>query len=353
MSRTALRYVLEYGLGLGLLGYVVWSNWHIETPDHVEVGLAAALQRPLHVPALLAAAALSLIGVSLTFVRWYVLVRSQEMPFTLRSAFRLGLIGYYFSMFLPGSVGGDVIKAACVAREQKRRTVAVATVLLDRVIGLIGLFCLVLVVGAILWFDEAIPPAEEKSGLVVRVVCGASLAALVLVVAVWVLLRLLPAAWELWIAEHLERIPRIGAGLRDLWHAAWIYRAKVPTLVLTVVMALASHAVQVLAFYEAASSLLPEAELPSIAGHFVFVPAGFTIQAGVPFPGGIGVGEYGFGTLYQWWNSPFAAGVLGALAYRVIVCAWGLAGYFVYWRLRADMPAAAVPTDKASVSTAV
>src|SRR5262249_62009496 len=76
----------------------------------------------------------------LTFARWFVLVRALELPFRLRDAVRLGLAGFFFNIFLAGEIGGDVVKAAFLAREQSRRTAAVATVLVDRVGGLAGLF---------------------------------------------------------------------------------------------------------------------------------------------------------------------------------------------------------------------
>ena len=147
MTKPAVKIALQYGLGYGLLAWVVWSNWHVYADDGTEVGLAAALSRPLNWPAFLVALAIFSAGAFLTFIRWFVLVRAQDLPFTMASAFRLGMIGLYFSAFLPGSVGGDIVKAVAIAREQSRRTVAVATVILDRVIGLCGLFWLVTLLG--------------------------------------------------------------------------------------------------------------------------------------------------------------------------------------------------------------
>src|SRR6202023_4279934 len=100
-------------------------------------------------PFLILAGLVALTSVLVTFVRWYILVRAQDLPFTLPSALRLGMIGYYLSTFLPGAVGGDIIKAAFIAREQSRRTVAVTTVIVDRVIGLVGLIWLVALIGGL------------------------------------------------------------------------------------------------------------------------------------------------------------------------------------------------------------
>ena len=80
-----------------------------------------------------------------------MLVRAQDLPFTLPNAMRLGLVAFFFNAFLPGSIGGDIVKAAFLAKEQSRRTVAVATVIIDRAVGLWGLFWLVALLGSVFW----------------------------------------------------------------------------------------------------------------------------------------------------------------------------------------------------------
>ena len=95
----------ENGKGLGY----VWQT-------HVVEG------KPIHLGYLLAAAALYLAATLLTFFRWYLLVRAVSLPFRLVDALRLGLVGLFFNTFLPGSVGGDIIKAAalCASRAGAR-----------------------------------------------------------------------------------------------------------------------------------------------------------------------------------------------------------------------------------------
>ncbi len=86
----------------------------------------------------------------LTFLRWYLLVRAQRFDFRLADAIRLGFLGLLFNYVGPGAVGGDIVKAWFLARQQaSRRTVAVTTVLLDRVLGLLALFVLGAVAAAI------------------------------------------------------------------------------------------------------------------------------------------------------------------------------------------------------------
>src|SRR4029077_18678965 len=128
-------------------------------------------------------------SLTITLLRWYVLVRAQDLPFTVPAALRIGLIGFFFNTFLPGSVGGDIIKAAALAREQSRRTVAVATVIMDRVIALWGLIWFVAVLGGVFWMcgwlDGTAAGPAQKIVLTAAAIVAVS-------VLVWLLLGLLP-----------------------------------------------------------------------------------------------------------------------------------------------------------------
>ncbi len=91
---------------------------------------------------------------AVTFYRWYLLVWAQDFPFTLKDAVRLSFIGYACDYLGPGATGGDIIRAGLIATEQKsRKGIAMAGVLLDRILGVQALF----VVGAMTMFFQ--PPA--------------------------------------------------------------------------------------------------------------------------------------------------------------------------------------------------
>jgi uncharacterized membrane protein YbhN (UPF0104 family) len=69
------------------------------------------------------------------------------------------------------------------------------------------------------------------------------------------------------------------------------------------------------------------------------VPIGLVINAMPLFPGGAGIGELGFGGLYQLLGYPKAGGILGSLVQRVINWVMGVMGYLIYLRMRATIPA--------------
>src|SRR5262249_35176643 len=129
-------------LAFGLLGLVIWRNG---------VKIREVFSRPIDWNWLAIAEVVYLIAMVSTFVRWYLLVRVIDARFTLRAAVLLGLIGSVFNLVIPGAVGGDLIKAAYLARMHVKKTQAIASMVIDRIIGLLGLFTLASIAGALVW----------------------------------------------------------------------------------------------------------------------------------------------------------------------------------------------------------
>lgn len=68
--------------------------------------------------------------------RWQRVLAGLGFVQRLPRMVRLVLSGAFFNMFLPSSVGGDVMKMVLIAPDVSRREVAISSVLMDRVIGL-------------------------------------------------------------------------------------------------------------------------------------------------------------------------------------------------------------------------
>src|SRR6516165_9621155 len=83
--RRVITATAQYTIAIGLLVWIIWSNW---APANGQ-GLAAAWQRqgqPVRWGLYLLAVGICAVAVLQTFVRWYYLVRAQELPFTLWNA---------------------------------------------------------------------------------------------------------------------------------------------------------------------------------------------------------------------------------------------------------------------------
>ena len=80
------------------------------------------------------------IGTMVTsFARYKILLDAVGIHLRLSDVVRIGFIGCFFNTFMPGSLGGDLIKTAYVIRESGKRAEAIASVMMDRVLGLLGL----------------------------------------------------------------------------------------------------------------------------------------------------------------------------------------------------------------------
>jgi hypothetical protein len=318
----------------------------IVTLSDISRGLAYVWQRhvhggePTHAGYFLLALAFAVPATLLTFVRWYILVRAVELPFRFFDAFRLGFIGLFFNTFMPGSVGGDVIKAAVLAREQDRRTIAVATVIMDRAIALWALVWFVALLGAGFWMSGLLVGlgAEQCQRIVIIawVIVGLS-------VLVWIALGMLPDWRAKRFAGRLELLPKVGTAVAELWRAVWMYRCRPRAVGSVLLLSWVGHVGFVFLFYYSALTLWQAdsgEQIPSLSQHFLIVPIGLVIQAAPFFPGGAGIGELGFGLLYQWLGCSEASGVLASLVQRVINWTLGLLGGLTYLRMRTALKSA-------------
>ena len=101
-----------------------------------------------------------------TFVRWFFLVRVIEPRFKFSATMLLGFIGMVFNLVIPGAVGGDLIKAAYLVRMRIRKTQAIASMVIDRILGLLALFILAAIAGGFAWqLAPTRRPQADRGGL--------------------------------------------------------------------------------------------------------------------------------------------------------------------------------------------
>jgi uncharacterized protein (TIRG00374 family) len=91
--------------------------------------------------------ALSILGfqLALVSVRWRVIAQQCGTTLALPDAFRLNLVGAFFSQVLPSTVGGDAVRIWILAREGAGWVKAAHSVLLDRFVGVLALALLVVI----------------------------------------------------------------------------------------------------------------------------------------------------------------------------------------------------------------
>lgn len=294
---------------------------------------ARLLTRPGAV-ALVLCAMLVLVG--LVSFRWLLLVRAAGLDMSVRSAVGLTFIGNFFNLVVPGSTGGDVVKAWYAARESGSGPRAVLSVFLDRAIGLLGLVLLAAVV--------LLGSVEGEGYRAARTVILYGLAAS----AVFLLLAFLPRLRRaLGLHRLVARLPfqRVLGELR----AGLAVQRKRPGLLLgSLGMSIVNHAGTALLVAALAAALGMEEATPLAC--LAVVPVANLLTAIPLAPGGWGVGEWAFATFFAPLGLPASEAVALSLLYRLLTLVSSLPGgvLWMFWRrpaaagtIRSEMEAAA------------
>jgi glycosyltransferase 2 family protein len=319
--KKALSAFLKLAISAALLGYLVVRARH--DPQFTDL-LAGKKDWPV----LLCALPVCMCAVTITILRWNLLIRALGLNFSVRETMRAGFLGYLANLLPFGLVAGDSLKAVMlIHRNPRHKTEAVASVLVDRVIGLYALLLLAAIASLLLPAAhlEQLAAAQRVQLLrFCRCIQGAAL-----VSSVGMVLMLIPAvthsrAWDL-----LEHAPLVGPVLHKLVAAMRAYRRRLDLLAPALIISLLVHLSYVTAIWLMTLSIgiAPE-HRPSPVSIFVIVPPSM-IAGALP----IGFYEVAITLLFRAASPPDAPpnmGLLVALAYRLIQIAIATIG-IGYW----------------------
>jgi uncharacterized protein (TIRG00374 family) len=286
-----------------------------ETGAPVHYGFFGVLARA-HPGQLLAGLATFCLINLLALVRWRLLLSSQGLHLPFWQIFRWHFVGLFYNTFLPGMTGGDLVKAYYVARRLKgKRTEAVVTILVDRVIGVIGLALL----AAFVLSSRIEEPALREAASII-----------------YVFLAGIFAGGIVFFSRRVRRLLRLDAILARIPLAARIdqaifhFRYHKKTVAIALGLSLISHSVTVSinALYGQALGI----EGVSFADYFIFIPT-ILILTAIP----ISIGGFGFGeAMYLHFFSSVLPDAVGtdvgnrivalSLLFRLTTVAWSLLG---------------------------
>lgn len=251
-----------------------------------------------------------------TAVRWKFLI-AKELNVSFSEAFHLTAIGLFANLFFPGgAVGGDVVKATLLASRagKGKRVEATISILVDRIVGMAGLFLLTL--GLLLVFLRRIlelPPAAGFLVFVLAMICVGGLLATCVLFFQDFIFRWAPAAKLLAFADRWMRgVP--GGIVRSVS----AYRSRWRTLgATTVFSALLLHPLLILAMFFALYGEL--GHLPEAGTTMTAVACG-SVAAAVPVtPGGIGTRDAVITTLLSAWGMPESSAATAMILYTAML----------------------------------
>jgi uncharacterized protein (TIRG00374 family) len=274
---------------------------------------------------------LLLVQVFVLAMRWRLIVIRCGANLPLPQAFRFSMIGAFFNQTLPSSVGGDAVRIWLVSKQANWR-VAVYSVLLDRVVGIVALA--MFVVACLPWTLALISnPVGRAALLIIGLGCiGASI---VFVGLAWERLRILQR-WSL--TRHLSAAAAIALSvLRSP-------QAFVPIFGLSFVI----HLFTALATWCAARAV--NADLPLIYSIFLVLPV--ILIAVVPISiAGWGVRESTMVAAFGYAGLPPSDGLLVSLLFGAGYLVVGALGGLV-WTFTTDrraLSAGAILSEQAGL----
>ena len=215
--------------------------------------------------------------------RWRLLLRAQGIDYTFRDTFSLTMIGQLFNQVVIGTTGGDMVKAYSVAVDNPgRRSGAIMSVVVDRLVGLIVL--IVFALGAMAFNVELI----RSRGELMYMAAGIGVSLIVVLGGLLVFysdaLRRNPI-----VAAVLSRLP-FRKQLTAVADAVYVYKFHPREVALSVVASFFVHVAVVIMNLLLAMALIAD-PLPWASFFFLIPIAQVGMAVPINPPGAIGTAE--------------------------------------------------------------
>lgn len=266
--------------------------------------------RELDPSGLVVALTMILVGAIVAVTRWWRLLALAGCATTWWNAFRLTFLGFFFNLVMPGLTGGDVVKAVLVVREHpERRADALMSVIVDRGLGLIvlvGLAAFVTLASGDLFAELKIPVVLTFGGAVT---------------GLWCVLHPWPRR-ILRLESVLARLPQ-AQRLQALDRALRIYNRHPGEMLVAIALSVANHSSLAYGLFALGHAFGDHLSWMSYLG---VASIANTISSIPIAPGGWGVREAAFGSLFHMLGSPAALGIAVSVTYGLLSTALGFAG---------------------------
>ncbi len=135
-----IKGVLSFILRFGLSGLLLW--WLFTKIDTEKTIAVLKEADPFFIGL---AIAVFFVNNAILIWRWFVFIDALDLKAKAFDIIRYYLFGLFGNLFLPSAVGGDIIKAVGLCSQSDQKPRVVASILLDRLSGFVGLVILAVV----------------------------------------------------------------------------------------------------------------------------------------------------------------------------------------------------------------
>lgn len=243
----------------------------------------------------------------ISFYRWRTMVGGLSLKLKYTAAVRLGMLGQFFSSVIPGTVGGDLVKAVYVAKRfPEKKVAAVSTIFLDRVVGLLGM---VLLSGTAYFFGRHLVAAGNGNLIHLIQALGTTLMLGAITIVVFFL------ALTIWGSKFPNHLPKKYSEsfwykkVEPLYEIIVAYKKRPMILWRVLLLSVFIHIVNMACFWIIANTIYGPSPWGSVSVS-TFVLSGILglIAMAIPVaPMGLGVGQVAFSAIFLALGAPSAA----------------------------------------------
>jgi uncharacterized protein (TIRG00374 family) len=321
IRRWSTSGIARASIAIALTAFIVWRA----DPSVVAAAAAAAAGSWL-----LVAVGLVVIDRALMAYRWVVLVRVFESPeqVPLLAILRVFFISTFVGTFLPASIGGDTVRAYGLTRANARGAASLASVLMDRLLGVVSL--LVVTLAGLVFAAELMADSGLRTAVVVVAVGSAAAGLLIYseraATAMGGLLALMPSASARRMSDELVRAVRA-------------YASRHGALANVLAGSVAVQLLRILQAYALGRSL---GLVAPFTAYFAFVPIILLVMLLPITIYGLGTSQLAFAALFARAGVPAGDAVALSLLFVALGLVGNLPGAFLYAsRSRQEPPAEA------------
>jgi hypothetical protein len=124
-------------------GLAILAIWYLFKSGRLTEESLIRLFKATNLPFFILSAVFFFLSQILCSIRLILLLKMINLPLRIVQGFKLTMIGNFFNMVIPGTVGGDIIKALYLFKnEEDSRGRSSGIIVMDRVLGLLALFLL-------------------------------------------------------------------------------------------------------------------------------------------------------------------------------------------------------------------
>ena len=251
-------------------------------------------------------------------IKWHMLLRSRAIPVKLGQLLGYYYIGKFFNLFLPTSIGGDVVRIYKLAKTTGKTDEAVASVFVERFTGMITLT----------FFSIFAFIVSYKIYNVPEITISLLLCSIIIIVIGWVILDRRPLRLISRIAS--KKFHLLGGLLikaNEIHNAVISYKDNRRALWVAFLNSAIFYFLAVINVWVSALAFSPTIQFASIV---VAVPA-IMLLMNLPISvGGIGLMEFAYTIVFELFGYGAAIGLSIALLMRFKTILDGVAGGMLY-----------------------